>query len=338
MRVGIAGTGAIAAKHAQAYRAIGYQVTACTNRGVEKGRRFAQETGAEFVPTFEELCGRPDVDFVDLCTLPDFRLEAVELCAENGKAILVQKPMAIDCDVARQMIEIASRAGIMLGVVSQHRFDDSTLFLGKAIREGRLGKILEADAYVKWYRAPEYYSRPVKGSWAGEGGGALMTQGIHQVDLLLALAGPVKQVFGFRQLGALHRIESEDVVNAVFEYASGATGVMQAATAFWPGMPERIEIHGTRGTAIITGDQLTAWNVQDDRGDPPTLINEAASGASDPMAISTVPFERQFLDFGEAIRTGRKPVVSGEEGYRALELVTSIYASCAAGERVTIAG
>lgn len=338
MRVGIAGTGAIAAKHAQAYRAIGYQVTACTNRGVEKGRRFAQETGAEFVPTIEELCGRPDVDFVDLCTLPDFRLEAVELCAENGKAILVQKPMAIDCDVARQMIEIASRAGIMLGVVSQHRFDDSTLFLGKAIREGRLGKILEADAYVKWYRAPEYYSRPVKGSWAGEGGGALMTQGIHQVDLLLALAGPVKQVFGFRQLGALHRIESEDVVNAVFEYASGATGVMQAATAFWPGMPERIEIHGTRGTAIITGDQLTAWNVQDDRGDPPTLINEAASGASDPMAISTVPFERQFLDFGEAIRTGRKPVVSGEEGYRALELVTSIYASCAAGERVTIAG
>ena len=124
------------------------------------------------------------------------------------------------------------------------------------------------------YRSPEYYSRPVKGTWAGEGGGALMTQGIHQVDLLLALAGPVKQVFGFRQLGALHRIESEDVVNAVFEYASGATGVIQAATAFWPGMPERIEIHGTRGTAIITGDQLTAWNMQDDRGDPPTLVSE----------------------------------------------------------------
>ena len=165
-----------------------------------------------------------------------------------------------------------------------------------------------------------------------------MTQGIHQVDLLLALAGPVKQVFGFRQLGALHRIESEDVVNAVIEYASGATGVIQAATAFWPGMPERIEIHGTRGTAIITGDQLTAWNVQDDQGDPPTLASGVASGASDPMAISTVPFERQFLDFGEAMLTGRKPVVSGEEGYRALELVTSIYASCARGERVTIAG
>lgn len=338
MRVGIAGTGAIAAKHAQAYRAIGYRITACTNRSAEKGRRFAQETGADFVPTVEELCGRQDVDFIDLCTLPDFRLKAVELCAANRKPILVQKPMAMNRDVARQMIEVAHRAGIALGVVSQHRFDDSTIFLGKALREGRLGKILEADAYVKWYRSPEYYSRPVKGSWAGEGGGALMNQGIHQLDLLLALAGPVKQVFGFRQLGALHRIESEDVVNAVFEYASGATGVIQASTAFWPGMPERIEIHGTCGTAIVTGDRLTTWNVRDDRGDAPPLASEAASGASDPMAISTVPFERQFLDFGKAIQTGRKPAVSGEEGYRAVELVTSIYASCASGERITISG
>ena len=336
MRVGIAGTGAIAAKHAQAYNAIGYRITACTNRSAEKGRRFAQETGAEFVPTIEELCRRRDVDFVDLCTLPDFRLRAVELCAENSKPILVQKPMAIDCDVARQMIEIASRAGIVLGVVSQHRFDDSTLFLGEAICAGRLGKIIAADAYVKWYRSPEHYSRPMKGSLASEGGGALMNQGIHQVDLLLTLAGPVKQVFGCRQLGALHCIESEDVVNAVREYASGATGVMQAATAFWPGMPERIEIHGTRGTAIITGDRLTTWNVQDDHGDAPQLANEVASGASDPMAISTLPFERQFLDFGEAIRTGRKPVVSGREGYRAVELVTGIYASCVSGEPVAI--
>ncbi len=337
MRVGIVGTGAIAGKHAQAYRAIGYRITACTNRSTEKGRHFAQETGAEFVSTIEDLCRRPDVDFVDLCTLPDLRLRAVELCAVNGKPILVQKPMAINCSVARQMIEIASQAGIVLGVVSQHRFDDSTLFLGKAIREGRLGEILEADAYVKWYRSPEYYSRPVKGSWAGEGGGALMNQGIHQVDLLLALAGPVKQVFGFRQLGALHRIESEDVVNAVMDYTSGATGVIQAATAFWPGIPERIEIHGTRGTAIVTGDRLTAWEVKDDYGDAPPLAKEVASGASDPMAISTLSFERQFLDFGEAIRTRRKPVVSGEEGYRAVELVTSIYASCASRECVTIA-
>ena len=338
MRVGIAGTGAVAARHAQAYRAIGYRVTACTNRSSEKGRRFAAETGAEFVASFGELCARPDVDFVDLCTLPDFRLEAVEACAQHGKPLLVEKPMAIDCHVARRMVETARRAGMVLGVISQHRFDDATLFLARALGEGRLGKILEADAYVKWYRSPEYYARPGKGSWAGEGGGALIGQGIHQVDLLLALAGPVRRVCGMRQLGALHRIESEDVVNAVLEYASGATGVIQASTAFWPGMPERLEIHGTRGAAAVTGDRLTAWEVRDDGGDPPPLESGAASGASDPMAISTLPFERQLRDFGESVRSGRKPVVSGEEGYRALELVTSIYASCASAGPVTIPG
>lgn len=336
MRVGIVGTGAISSKHAQAYRNIGYQITACTNRSAGKGLQFAKETGAEFVPTVDELCRRADVDIVDLCTLPDYRTQVVELCAESRKPLLVQKPMAIDTATALRMIEIAREAGIVLGVVSQHRFDDATMFLRNAICDGRLGRILEADAYVKWYRSPEYYSRPVKGSWAGEGGGALMNQGIHQADLLLALAGPVKHVFGFRQLGALHRIESEDVVNAVLEYASGATGVLQAATAFWPGAPERIEIHGTRGTAIITGDRLTTWDVKEDEGEPPPLASHVASGASDPLAISTIPFERQFLDFGEACRTGCKPLVSGEEGYRAVELVTSIYASCSRGERVTL--
>ena len=112
-------------------------------------------------------------------------------------------------------------------------------------------------------------------------------------------------------MGALHKIESEDVVNAVMRYASGATGVIQASTAFWPGYPERMEFHGTKGTAIISGDKLTAWDVENDSGDRPRVAKEVASGASDPMAISLEPFERQFLDFGEAIRTGRKPKVLG---------------------------
>ena len=176
------------------------------------------------------------------------------------------------------MIEIARQAGIQLGVVSQHRFDDASLFLSKAIAEGRLGRILQADAYVKWYRSPEYYSRPIKGSWAVEGGGALINQAIHQVDLLLWLAGPVRQVFGFWQLGALHKIESEDVISALVRYDSGATGVIQASTAMWPGYTERIEIHGTKGTAVIAGDKLTTWDVEDDSGEAPPLVQECRVG------------------------------------------------------------
>ena len=337
MRVGIIGTGAIAWKHAQAYKNIGYAITACTNGTVAKGVKFAAETGCEFVATPEELCARADVDFVDVCTFPEYRLEAVTLCAQYGKHVLVQKPMAVDLDIAAKMITTARAGGIQLGVVSQHRWDDSVLFLKRALIAGRLGRILQADAYVKWYRTDEYYARPIKGSWAGEGGGALISQAIHQVDVLLHLIGAVDEVFGYWQLGAAHKIESEDCVCAVMHYASGATGVIQAATALWPGYPERVEIHGTKGSAIVTGDQLTTWDVKDDAGEAAPVAQLAKSGASDPMAISTVPFERQLAEFGDACKVGRAPACSGVDGYLALELVRSIYVSCFEGQKVRIA-
>ncbi|MHB1935859.1 MAG: Gfo/Idh/MocA family protein [Acidobacteriaceae bacterium] len=328
MRVGIVGTGAMAHKHAQAYRNIGHELTVCTNTNPVKGRAFAEATGAEFVPSYEELCRHPRVDYVDVCTLPNFRLPAVELCAQTKKHVLVEKPIATNLNTARSMMDIARKAGIQLGVVSQHRFDDSTQFLKKAIAGGRLGKIIQADAYVKWYRSAEYYSRPIKGSWAGEGGGALINQAIHQLDVLLFLIGPIDRVSAAWQLGATHDIESEDVVNALLSYSCGATGVIQASTALWPGYPERIEIHGTKGAAIVTGDKLTSWDVQDDTGDPAPIDRAIASGASDPMAISTLTLERQFLDFGDACKSGRAPLVSALDGYRALQVATSIYESC----------
>jgi predicted dehydrogenase len=336
MRVGIIGTGAIAGKHAQAYRNIGYELTCCTDRTPERGETFAAAWDAEFVATPEELAQRADVDFLDVCTFPGYRLAAAELGAKYRKHVLVQKPMAVDLETAGRMIAVARDAGIQLGVVSQHRFDDSVLFLKRAIEAGRLGRILQADAYVKWYRTDEYYARPVKGSWAGEGGGALISQAIHQVDVLLSLAGAVDEVFGYWQLGAIHKMESEDVLCAVMRYASGAIGVLQAATALWPGYPERVEIHGTRGSAVITGDQLTAWDVRDDAGEPAPVMQQAKSGASDPMAISLTPFERIFLDFGEACSTGREAVSSGVEGYRALQLVRGIYEACAEGKTVRL--
>jgi predicted dehydrogenase len=336
LRVGIIGTGAIAGMHARAYKNIGYTVRACTNVSQEKGRKFAAEHGAEFVERYEDVCRHPDVDVVDVCTFPSFRLDVVRACAAIGKPVQVQKPISTTLETARAMIKVAREAGIALGVVSQHRFDRASLFLSSAIRAGRLGKLLQCDAYVKWWRSDEYYARPVKGSWATEGGGALINQAIHQVDLLLWFAGPVREVFGIWQLGAAHTIESEDIVNAVMRYESGATGVVQAATALWPGYSERVEVHGTKGSAIVTGDQLTSWDVNEDAGDPPPLGAGVASGASDPMAISVESFERQFLDFGEAIKTGRKPLVSGREGYDALAVVDGIYRSCRDHRSVTL--
>lgn len=336
MRVGLIGTGAIARLHARAYRNIGFTVRVCTNRTESSGRRFAADHGAEFVRTMEEVCAHPEVDFVDVCALPDVRLLPLQLCARARKPIQVEKPMAVSLDVAASMVATARDAGILLGVVSQHRFDVSTEFVAAALRDGRLGRLLQIDAYVKWHRSDDYYARPGKGTWTVEGGGALITQAIHQIDLVRAFAGPATDVFATWQIGAAHTIESEDVLSAVMRFASGATGVIQAATAFWPGYPERIEIHGTRGTAVIAGDALITWDVRDDAGDPPPRVASAASGASDPMAIGLAAFERQFTDFGEAIADQRQPRVSGTEGYAAMELVDAIYRSCRRNEIVRL--
>lgn len=336
MRIGLIGTGAIAHKHAEAWRNIGCPITVCMNRSEESGRKFAARYGAQFLSSYQELCRHPEVDLVDVCTFPDFREQAVHACAEAGKPVQVEKPIATTVSVGREMIRIAREAGIQLNVISQRRFDDTSLFVSKALAEGRLGRIIQCDCYVKWYRSAQYYSRLGKGSWGVEGGGALINQAIHQVDLARWLVGPVREVSAQWQLGAIHEIESEDVVNAILRFESGATGVVQASTAFWPGYTERLEIHGTNGSVIVASGKLVAWDVQQDSGEPAPRETEAASGSSDPMAVSVVPLERQFLDFVAAIRSGRPPLVSGEEGLAALEVVEAIYDSCRLGEKIVL--
>jgi predicted dehydrogenase len=258
-------------------------------------------------------------------------LRAVEVCCAAAVPVLLQKPIATQTSEAEEIVRRAEAAGIVLGVVSQHRFDDSILFLKRALHNGRLGRLLQADTYVKWFRSDAYYARPGKGAWSVEGGGALINQAIHQADVLLYLAGPVTGVYGMWQLGAAHTIESEDVVNGLLRYQSGATGVLQAATAFWPGYPERIELHGTNGTAIVSGDQLTTWDVLNDvaaETDPAPVRPAVASGASDPMAIGLTAFERQFAEFARAVQDHTQPSTDGIAGLRALRLVTGIYQAC----------
>ncbi len=337
MHVGLIGTGAISHKHAEAYREIGYKLVAVNDIFPEVGKRFAEKWGCEFVADYRDLCRRPDIDYIDVCTYPNFRLQAVEECARHGKHILVQKPISTNLETARKMIETARSAGITLGVVSQHRFDAGSQFLYHAIRGGRLGRLLEADAYVKWHRPQSYYDKPGKGGWELEGGGALINQAIHSIDVVRWIAGPVSEIYGHWQLGAAHKMESEDVANAVVRFASGATGVIQGSTAFWPGYPERVEFHGTKGSAIMEGDRLTHWDVEGDDGKDAPLARDIASGAADPMAISIEPIKAQFRDFGDACRNRRPPLVSGEEGYAALEVIIGIYESARRGEKVVLA-
>lgn len=332
MKIGLIGTGAIAHKHAQAYKSIGFEIVAVNDNKAERGQAFCDQWGGTYYPAYQDVCRHPQVDIVDVCTFPDFRLQPLKVAADAGKHVQVQKPIAIHTDTAQGMIDYCRRANVRLGVVSQNRYNDSILFLKRSIEAGRLGKIFQADAYVKWFRSQEYYSRPIKGSWSTEGGGSLINQAIHQVDMLHFLIGEVQQLFAYWHLGAVHQIESDDVVAATLRYANGATGVLQASTAMYPGFSERIEIHGSKGSAILTGDKITTWEVKDDQAanaaDPAPIASTVSSGASDPMAISLAPFERQFLAFGEAIRNNTPFLNSGEEGLKALALVQAIYTSC----------
>lgn len=336
MRVGLVGTGAIAHKHGDSYLEIGYELVACSNRGREKGEAFAAKYGCQFVPDFRDLCARPDLDYIDVCTFPDSHLEICRAAAAAGKHVLLQKPMALTLDACREMIALCREAGVGLGVVSQHRFDVCSMFLKRALDDGRLGRLLQVDGYVKWHRPQSYYDRPGKGTWAVEGGGALINQGIHTADVMQYLGGSVRRTFAHWQLGAAHDIEAEDLVNAVLLFESGAGGVLQASTATWPGYPERIEVHGSKGTAVITGDQLTAWDVEDDAGEDAPLAAGVDSGAADPMAISIENLKRQFLDFGGAVSQGRPPLVDGEAGLGALRLVLGVYASATQGKPVDL--
>ncbi len=336
MRVGLVGTGAISHKHAESYGAIGYELVACSNRGRQKGEEFAAQYGCDFTPHYHELCRRDNIDFIDVCTFPDSHVEICRSAVQSGKHVLLQKPMALTLADCSMMIAMCRDAGVRLGVVSQHRFDDSVIFLRQAMEEGRLGRILQVDGYVKWHRPQSYYDRPGKGTWEVEGGGALINQGIHTADVLQYLGGPVRRAFAHWQLAATHAMEAEDLVNAVLVYDSGAGGILQAATATWPGYPERIEIHGSKGTAIITADRLTAWDVDGDAGEDAPLAAGVESGAADPMAISIENLQRQFQDFGQSITQGREPLVNGAEGLAALRFVLGVYESARAGVPVDL--
>lgn len=336
MKVGLIGTGAIANKHAQAYKNIGYEIVAVSNKTEERGRAFAAQWGGEFFKDWADVCRHKDVDFIDLCTFPDVRLEPLKLAADHGKHVQVQKPIAIDVATAREMVAYTRAKGVKMCIVSQGRFYDSIRFLKKAIADGRLGKVFQADAYVKWWRSDEYYSRPIKGSWSVEGGGSLINQGIHQVDWLLYLMGDVRQVFGQWHLGVRHKIESDDVLSALVRFENEATSVVQTSTAMWPGFTERIEIHGTNGSAVLAGDRLVQWSVVEDFGEPAPVADNVSSGSSDPMAISLTPFERAFRDFGDAIRNNAEPLINGEEGVKALEFVQAVYTSARENRLVQI--
>jgi UDP-N-acetyl-2-amino-2-deoxyglucuronate dehydrogenase len=328
LKFGIVGLGNIAPVHAAAIKGTpGAELVAVATRSLERGRAFTAEHGGTWHADYRELLARGDVDVVTVCTPHDLHAPMTLDAAAAGKHVLCEKPMArttAECDA---MIAACEQAGVTLGVIFQSRFESLSRQLKAALEADRLGRLLWVSANTVWHRTDEYYrSGPWRGTWAHEGGGVLINQAIHAIDLMVWLAGtPARVTAQTRMLN--HQIEVEDAGLAILEYADGRLGLIQATTVAFPGYPERLEFFGSRGSAVYhKGQGRLEWHLADPRED---RVDEsgASSGAARPMDITAAAHTAQFQDFVEAIRERRRPAVDGLEGRRSVELVEAIYRS-----------
>jgi len=345
---GIIGCGMIAEYHTRAINEIeGARVVAAYSRNPENGRKIADLASAKGpCPVFDDLgamLALPDLDVVCVCTPSGAHLDPAVRAAEAGKHVVVEKPLEITLPRCDAIIAACDRAGVRLCTIFPSRFSPANLRLKEAIDLGRFGRLTLGDTYVKWWRTQQYYdSGGWRGTWDLDGGGALMNQAIHNVDLIAWLMGEVESVQAMTATLAHERIEVEDTAVACLRFKSGALGVIEAATSAYPGLLKRTEIHGDRGSARVEQDDLTLWEFQEKVPSYQEVVAAMAgragsnSGASDPRGINHAGHRDQLADFLRAIDERGNPMVDGREGRRAVEIIRAIYRSAQTGQAVAL--
>ena len=340
LRFAIIGAGNIGRIQADAIaRLPGASLTVVCNRGSRAGMDLAEAHGAAWIPHYRDALQHPEVDVVSVCTPSGTHAEIAETAAAAGKHLLVEKPLDITLPRVDRILSAASRANVILASVFPLRFKKGVHQAKQALDAGRLGRLTMADAYVKWFRPPSYYEVGWRGTWELDGGGALMNQSIHSIDLLQWLAGPVDYVFA-RTATLSHDIETEDTATALLGFAHGGMGVIQGATSCWPGTAARIELQGPQGTIVLEEGRIVTWQLADadDEEEAAMLSLEADTGSSsqDPMGIGSENHRLQIQDLIEAIHGDRAPAVAGDEGRKAVEIVRAIYRSATTGMPVQL--
>ena len=333
VHVGLIGAGNITGTHARAVSETpDASVAAVFGSNPEKVRALSAEYGCAHYTDFERFLAHKPMDMVTIGSPSGLHAEQGIAAARCGLHVLTEKPLDVSTTRADELISETAKAHVKLGVFFQDRFKPGIRRLKDCVDSGALGKPILADARVKWYRPPDYYKNSRwRGTRAFDGGGALINQAIHTLDLLLWIFGDVVAVQA-RKTTALHDIEAEDTLVATLEFANGALGSVIATTSVFPGYPRRIELSGSEGTLILTDDQLTAANLRDSAttprlepaGDP--VDDRAAS----PLISDFLPHQAVLEDFIRAIQSGGEPLCNGREGRRSLALVEAIYASCLA--------
>lgn len=334
---GIIGTGAIAGMHAEAINACeDSNLIAVCSSSPERAKAAAAKFNVPADSDRKAFLSRKEVDVVCICTHSGNHLEPALEAARAGKHVLLEKPIEVNLERADALIKACREAGVTLGVIFQNRLKPGYLKLKEAVQSGKLGKLLMGTAAINWYRDPTYYSGSAwKGTKEGDGGAALINQGVHTIDLLLDIMGDVEAVFG-QVRTMVHAIEGEDTGAAIVNFKSGALGTITGGTSLYPGSPERLEIYGEKGTIILEGGKIVVYAIKGESSENASQTDVGGSGASDPMAIDYKLHQGQIKDMIEAIRKDRHPMVTGEDARRSLDLILGIYRSSAENKLVKL--
>ena len=333
--VGIVGLGAVSDLHAQAIRAIGEnRLVACCSQDPAKSAMFAAKNGCTAYSSLKDFLAHPGLDIVSVTTAAGFHLEPGLAAIAAGKHLIVEKPLEISLDRCDQIIEAAERAHVLVSGIFQSRFHPVSQLIKDALDRGRFGRLVLGDAYVKWFRNQAYYDKTAqRGTWDYDGGGALMNQGIHAVDLLQWYMGPVKSVFAHTSTLGHERIEVEDNAVVALRFENGALGVIEGSTTAYPGYPKRIEVSGTKGTAILEENILRAWDfIESEQMDEEVrrkfgVAGAPSGGASDPMAISFLGHQRQYEEMIRCLEQGGTPRVDASEARKSVAIILAVYRS-----------
>jgi len=329
---GIVGLGMAVGPHARSLRDLARRVTVRGAFSPSRERRaaFHAQYGLPVAESLEAMLDDRELHCVSVLTPPNTHLELVRRCAAAGKHVLLEKPLEIDGARARALVAACEQAGVALGVCLQHRYRPSALRLATLLREGALGEIANASAVMRLWRPQSYYDVPGRGTRARDGGGVLLTQGIHTLDLLLAFAGAPAEVAAYAATTPVHRMETEDCVAAAVRFASGAIGSVDATTAAYPGAPERIELVCSNASVTLVGTGLDVrWH--DGRTESLEAGAGLAGAGANPMDFPHDWHRALITDFCDAVESGRAPPVGGPEALRVQLFIEAMLASSARG-------
>jgi predicted dehydrogenase len=338
-RIAVVGLGMAVTPHARGLVDLADSVEVVHAFSPSAGRRtsFAERFPFPLAERLETILEDPGVEAVLVLTPANTHLEIARACALAGKHVLLEKPIEITTARAEELVATCREAGVTLGIVLQHRFRPAGVRAAEILASGELGAVVGCSTVIRLWRPQSYYDEPGRGSFARDGGGVLISQGIHTLDLMLSLAGPIAEVTGYSTTTRVHRMETEDMVAAAVRFANGAFGTIDATTAAYPGFPERIEIVCEKGTAVLVGSELTVL-FQDGRRVAIESDRSPGGTGADPMAFPHDYHRAVMADFVEAIRSGRAPKVTGEEALKVHRLIDALIETGRAGRPARVPG